>query len=363
MRVALTLEQCWHRVPGGTAVAAIRSAGALADRSDIDIVGVAALHARAPDAAWTPPVPVRHLPLPRPALYEAWHRIRRPRVERATGAIDLIHATSFAIPPRSVPLVVTIHDLAFLAYPQHFTKRGLSFFHTGLELAKDVADVVVCPSRSTLESCAEAGFARDRLRVVPLAADTHRARQEEIRRVRRAYRLGRDYVLWTGTVEPRKNLRALIEAWQGVGVGLDLVLVGPRGWQEDLRPLLAATDRVKPLGFVPVADLAPLYAGARAFCYPSLMEGFGLPVLEAMAQGTPVVTSRGTATEEIAAGTSILVDPRHPSSIAAGLERVIEDEALAERLGQAGAERARGYSWDQTAARLIEIYREVRALR
>src|SRR3990170_2089403 len=121
MRVAMTLEQSWHRVPGGTAVAALELARSLTQGDGLELVGVAAKHAREPDAAWRPPVPVAHLPLPRLALYEAWHRLRRPRVERATGPVDIVHATTFAIPPRSAPLVVTIHDLAFLTYPGFFT--------------------------------------------------------------------------------------------------------------------------------------------------------------------------------------------------------------------------------------------------
>jgi hypothetical protein len=140
MRVAMTLEQCWHRVPGGTAVAALELARALTQGDGLELVGVAAKHAREPDAAWRPPVPVAHLPLPRLALYEAWHRLRRPRVERATGAVDVIHATAMPVPPRSVPLVLTMHDLAFLKDPAHFTRRGNSFFRRDLAIALKDAD-------------------------------------------------------------------------------------------------------------------------------------------------------------------------------------------------------------------------------
>jgi glycosyltransferase involved in cell wall biosynthesis len=118
---------------------------------------------------------------------------------------------------------------------------------------------------------------------------------------------------------------------------------------------------VRFLGFVPALDLGPLYAGASAFCFPSLLEGFGFPVLEAMAQGTPVVTSRGTSTEELADGAGVLVDPLEPASIAAGLEEILSDPGLAARLGAAGRRKAAEYTWARTADLVARAYREVSA--
>lgn len=358
LRVAMTLEQCWHRVPGGTAVAAIEGARALG--KFVDVVGVSARHREAPSAPWTPPVPVESLPLPRAALYESWHRLRRPRVEMATGRVDVVHATTLAIPPRSAPLIVTIHDLAFLTYPEHFTRRGLRFFTKGLELARRDADLVLCSSTATLEECKKNGFPTDRLRHVPLGVRVEPASEKESEQARVRYGLTRPYVMWTGTVEPRKNLRGLVEAFLSLDSELDLVLVGPRGWNEDVDRIVSGrTEHIKPLGFVPGADLAALYAGAEVFCYPSLMEGFGFPVLEAMAQSTPVVTSRGTSTEELAGDDAILVDPHDPTSIADGLTQVLSDGDLAARLATAGPKRAATFSWDRNARATADAYREV----
>ena len=147
----MTLEQCWHAVPGGTASSVLETLNAFQAEGDtgVDIVGVAARHNAPPPAPWTPPVPVAHLRLPRIALYEAWHGLRRPRVQSATGPVDVVHATTLAIPPRSAPLVVTVHDLAFLHAPEHFTRHGMRFFRRGLTLARRDADLVLCPSRST----------------------------------------------------------------------------------------------------------------------------------------------------------------------------------------------------------------------
>jgi len=359
--VALTLEQCWHDVPGGTAVAAVGMAAALARRADLHVVGVAARHASPPPPDWIPPVAVRHLPFPRLFLYEAWHRFRWPAVQRATGKVDLIHATSIAIPPRSAPLVVTIHDLLFLKEPKHFTARGLSFFKRGLKLAMQDADLVLCSSRATRDHCLEVGFNEERLRLVPLGIDEQPATATDVARVRERFGLTRRYVMWTGTIEPRKNLRGLLSAWRTLDRDdVDLVLVGPKGWREDLDELARnKSSTIKILGFVPRAHLNALYAGAEVFCFPSFREGFGFPVLEAMVQGTPVVTSAGTSTEEIAAGAAELIDPHDASSIADAVARILDDSQLATRLKDAGIQRAASYSWDATGQRVAAAYEEL----
>jgi glycosyltransferase involved in cell wall biosynthesis len=360
VRVAMTFEQCWHRIPGGTAVATLELARALVRLDGLELIGVAARHAHEPVATWRPPVQVTRLPLPRVALYEAWHRLRRPAVERWTGSIDLIHATAMPVPPRSAPLVLTVHDLAFLKDATHFTRRGNSFFRKGLELALSDADLVLCPSMATMNDCMEAGFGEERLRFVPHGVVIQSVDDREIERVRSQHELKRDYVLWTGTVEPRKNLPGLLRAWAQLEANADLVLVGPQGWNEDLdKHIGAERDRVKVLGFLPQRDLAPIYAGASVFCYPSFTEGFGLPVLEAMAQGTPVVTSSGTSTAEIAEGAGLLVNPKDASSISDAIGRILNDNELAAQLARKGRERAETYSWAKSAETTLAAYREV----
>jgi glycosyltransferase involved in cell wall biosynthesis len=352
LRIAYTLEQCWHRVPGGTAVAALELARELRRRPQVELAGVAAAHRAPPADPWRPPIPTRHLPVPRIVLYEAWHRLRRPRVEHATGRVDAIHATGLAVPPRSVPIVMTIHDLSFLAYPEHFSRPGRRFFRRSLELARRDADLVLCSSRATFEHCAAVGFDRGRLRHVPLGVSVEPAGDGDVARVRERYGLAAPYVLWTGTLEPRKNLPGLLRAFEAVDRDVELVLVGPRGWNEDVH----VSPRTRVLGFVPGDDLRALYAGASAFCFPSLMEGFGFPVLEAMAQGTPVVTSRGTSTEELAGDAGVLVDPRDHEAIAAGLAQALADDG---RLAEAGRRRAAEFTWARTADLVLGAYREV----
>ena len=350
----MTLEQCWHRVPGGTASSVLGLADALDDRADVELVGVAARHDAPPaDPVHRPSVAVGHLPLPRLALYESWHLLRWPPVERATGPVDVVHATTAAIPPSSrSPLVVTVHDLAFVASPGGFTRHGRRFLRRGLSLARRHARVVVVPSEATAQECRAAGFDDRRLRVVPWGHEAKPATPADVERVRAALGLPARYVLFVGTVEPRKNLARLARAWRrSVGPDVPLVLVGPAGWGEGA----PTGDGVVRAGFVPDADRDALYAGAAAVAYPSLREGFGLPVLEAMAQGAPVLTSSGTATAEVAGDAAVLVDPLDETAMAEALSALVADPG---DLGARARARAATFTWARCAEGYVAAYEE-----
>ncbi|HLT70170.1 MAG TPA: glycosyltransferase family 1 protein [Acidimicrobiales bacterium] len=362
MRVAVVIEQCWHRVPGGTARAALEQVAAVAAAGGVDQVGVAARHRRPPAPAWRPTIPVRHLPLPRLALYRSWHRWRWPPVERATGPVDVVHATGYAVPPRRAPLVVTLHDLAWRRDPSMFTPNGVRFFESGLRCVIDDADLVLCSSRATMADCRDAGVDPGRLRHVPLGMRTVEVADADVEAVRHRYGIEGRYVLSVSTLEPRKNLRRLVEAFARLPHrDVQLVVVGPEGWGDALGDAAARLgDRVRLTGFVPEADLAPLYRGASVMCYPSLWEGYGLPVAEAMGAGAPVVTSAGTATEELVeGGAGLAVDPTDVDAIAGALAAVLDDDDLADRLRAAGRARAAERTWEVTAARTVAAYREV----
>jgi glycosyltransferase involved in cell wall biosynthesis len=325
------------------------------------MIGVAARHSDPPMPAFVPTVEVRHMHLPRTALYESWHGLRWPSVSRATGPVDVIHATGMAIPPRDAPLVVTVHDLAFVHHPEHATRHGLRFFRRSLELTRRHADLILCPSDATRRDCLAQGLEPHRLWVVPWGVDARRPSEAEIAASRTRHGLGQPYVLAVGTIEPRKNLGALLDAFARLDrPGLELVLVGPTGWNEDLGPRIERLgDRVRSLGFVPHDELAPLYGGAEAFCYPSLLEGFGMPVLEAQAAGAPVITSAGTATAEAAGDAAILVDPREIGEIAEALERLLDDASLRADLRARGLARAATFTWERTADLTLAAYRQV----
>lgn len=332
--------------------------GAVAARGDWDVVGVAAAHRHPPAPSVAPTVPVCHLALGRRVLYEAWHRFRRPLIQRRTGPVDIVHATGGAIPPPGdAALVVTIHDLAPLTRPEWFTPHGVRFMSRAFELARAEADMVIVPSEATARDCRDRGVGDDRLRVVPWGVEPRLMTDSARAEVRARYRLPGEFALWVGTAEPRKNLDGLVNAVARVETALPLVLAGPRGWNLELDDLLdRAPSTVRHLGEVAEADLGVLYDLATVFVYPSLMEGYGMPVLEAMAQGTAVVTSAGTATEEVVGPAAVLVDPGDVDALAEAIDRVVGDEALRRSLAAAGRARAASLTWPKTGAGTVAAY-------
>jgi len=270
----------------------------------------------------------------------AWYPHVLPH--RAHGA-DVLHCPTYRGPVRSrVPVVVTVHDLAVFRHPEAFPPWTRTYSRVVVPSVLRAARIVAAVSEFTageLETVLR--VPRERIRVVPNAADatfTEAGPREE-----------GDYVLAVGTLEPRKNLARTIAAAQRLGV--ELRVAGARGWGG----VEARGDGVRWEGEVGDEQLARLYRGALCVVYPSLYEGFGIPVLEAMACGAPVVTSRGGATEEVAGGAAVLVDPHDVSSIAAGIEEAI---ARRDELRAAGLRRTSAYSWDASARLLVQAYED-----
>ena len=353
MRVAYTLEQCWHRVPGGTGISAIEVAKELTQIEGLDLVGVAGRHRRPPTEGFLPPVKVAGLPLGGAALYEMWTRFNWPKVESVIDDVDIVHATSIIPAATDRPLVVTVHDLAFIRHPEFFTAHGNKVFARSMRILQDRASLLLCSSMNTYRDCLYAGFEEWRLRHVPLGVTTHVITDVDRARVRDAYSLPDEFVLFVGTLEPRKNLARLVEALASMDDAPPLVVVGMEGWG-DAAPLTGHDVRFT--GFVPSDDLPALYNLCSVFAFPSIMEGFGLPVIEAMAHGAPVVTSRGTSTDEVAGGAAVLVDPLDVSSIAAGIR-----EAMASRdaWSSRSLDRAAQVPWSETARLTIAAYSEL----
>jgi len=352
VRVAYTLEQCWHAVPGGTAVAAIEVARRLVGTRGVDLHAVAGRHRTPATKGFEPPVPVATLPVGRPLLYETWLRFGWPKVESVVD-VDVVHSTTLIPAATRLPHVVTIHDLAFLRHPEFFTDRGNRNFRRSLAIVRDTTRLVLCSSRATMDDCRDAGIDSARLRHVPLGVGAGPVTDADRARVAATYELPPRFVLFVGTLEPRKNLARLVAALASMRGAPPLVVAGMEGWGDAVP---AHAHDVRFLGFVPQHNLGAIYEAATVFAFPSVWEGYGLPVIEAMAHGAPVVTSRGTSTEEVAGGGAVLVDPLDVDSIAAGIERALADR---DALVAAGRRRAAECTWEATAAATVAAYAEV----
>ena len=263
---------------------------------------------------------------------------------RGARGADVLHCPTYRGPVRAgrVPVVVTVHDVAVFHHPEVFPPWTRMYSRRVVPRVLRAAHRIIAVSEFTageLETVLR--VPRDKVRVVPNAVDAVF--------VADGPRADGDYVLAVGTLEPRKNLVRAIEATRQLGV--ELRVVGASGWGG----VAASGEGVSWLGEVDDEELARLYRGALCLVYPSLYEGFGIPVLEAMACGTAVVTSEGGATAEVAGGAAVLVDPLDIAAIAAGIEQAIGRRG---ELGPQGLERARAFSWDESARRTLDLYRE-----
>lgn len=277
VRVAMVVEQMWQPVPGGSGTYITNLAHSLRAQG-VKVAGIAARRSHndpGSSAVGLETMPVRYANLPRPALYESWNRLHSPLAEAILPASDLVHATTWAIPPTRKPLVVTVHDLAFLRNPEHFTKRGNSYFRKSLQRTIKEAQAVIVPSQATADDCYEAGIDSELVHVIPHGVSVQEVSASQIDLFRTAYGLSRPYVLWTGTREPRKNLPGLLHAFSRIAgefPQLDLVLVGPSGWGDDAveRQLIQAigTSRVHVLGHLAQDTLQQAYAGRAPLCSP-----------------------------------------------------------------------------------------------
>ncbi len=310
----------------------------------------------------------RPIPCDDRLLKGLWLTIGRPTIETLMGDVDVFHATNIDfVPSKRAKRVVTIHDVSFLSHPWYFPAKDRWLHRRALLRSLREADRIIAVSEETAKQLQlRLGILSGRITVVPEApADPFTPAPDLYdRQLRACHGIANPYFLFAGTLEPRKGVPRLLDAFLGArrgrSVGQDLVLVGRMGWlahadKEALR-VAEASGFVKYLGYVTDAVLAGLMRGADAFVYPSSIEGFGLPVVEAMACGAPVITSSTGALGELADGAAITVDPSDNAGLRDALVAIGNDADLRSRLRGLGSVRASSYSWDRTAKETLAVY-------
>ena len=339
-----------HYTTGGTGVYTRRLVQALAALPDIaadELIFMEAARASQPLAPGT-----KRARLVTPS-HHRWEQALLP-LELLPRRLDVLHSPDY-VPPfvRNCRCVITVHDLAFLRWPELLTPARRAYFNRHIKRAVHSADAIIAVSQATKRDLIELLDApAAKVQVVYEAAGF----DPEPELLHQAEGLPPDYVLFAGTFEPRKNLPRLIEAFAAVrakGYTGKLLLAGSPGWLAE--PVLAAVERHSE--YVLTRPFDPrLYHGARVLAFPSLYEGFGLPLLEAMSHGVPVLTSNVSSLPEVAGDAALLVDPLDVEAIAGGLQRLLEDAELAGDLRRKGLARAAEFSWTRAASETLDVY-------
>jgi glycosyltransferase involved in cell wall biosynthesis len=306
-------------------------------------------------------------PTARPIARIVWEQLVQPLVA-ARERLDLLHGLAFVAPlMRSCSTVVTVHDLSFALFPEFFRGANAAYLRLFTRISCRRAARIIAVSENTRADVMRLyGAPGERVEVIPHGVDPafHPRPAAEVAEFRRARALPERFVLFVGTLEPRKNLVKLIEAFSNLPVSnLKLVLVGGKGWYYD--QIFAAVerlnlkDRVIWAGYVPNGDLPMWYNAADVFAFPSRYEGFGMPVLEAMACGAPTVTSTTSSLPEVAGDAALTVPPDDVGALADALHRALEDAELRQELRAKGIARAARFTWEEAARRTAVVYRQM----
>lgn len=283
-------------------------------------------------------------------------------------ATDVFHATRILNPPRRARLTATIHDLTCWLLPDTHLPANVIFEKRYAETIWKRADGLIAVSENSRNDAVRLlGIPQEKIQVIyPGVPETYFSiDQGEVQRVRARFRLERPYLLYVGTVEPRKNVDLLLDAYSDLAGSIsgefDLVIAGSHGWasQATMSRLKSPPANVRYLGYVPEGDLPALFAGATAFVYPSLYEGFGFPVAQAMAAGVPVITSGVSSLPEITGGAAVLIDPRSRLELRDAMANLLTSPSRLADLRESGRTQARKFSWPTSAAQSLDFFARV----
>jgi alpha-1,3-rhamnosyl/mannosyltransferase len=287
-----------------------------------------------------------------------------PVLDRAAHGADIFHATNLVRrPPRRVKLTTTVHDMTSWLMPELHPSANRRADASLAELMRK-ADGIIAVSESTKQDVVRAlGIAEEKITVIHsgIAEEFFSVDAKAVDAVRAKFGLSKPFALYVGTIEPRKNLDRLLEAWESLPAltreEFDLVLAGPIGWASEATAARVRSHRY--LGYVAEADLAPLTAAATIFAYPSLYEGFGFPVVQAMAAGVPVLTSCVSSLPEVAGDAALLVDPKSVAEIRDGLARLLGSSELRTELAARGRQRSAQFQWQVCAGKSWQFWEDL----
>jgi glycosyltransferase involved in cell wall biosynthesis len=318
----------------------------------------------------TPQTHFHAAPLNERWLYRLWYRLRLPLpVQWATGRLDLFHSPDFVLPPvrAGIPTLLTVHDLSFLHYPQTFPEKLVAYLQKVVPWSVERATHVLADSQATKDDLLQM-WQVPAAKVTVLYSGVHGRFQpvtahQHLAAMRRKYHLGAaPYILAVGTVQPRKNYQMLIQAFAPIAAQYphQLVFCGGKGWlyAEVLAEVArqGLDGRVHFIGFVDDDDLPSLYSDAALFVFPSLYEGFGLPILEAMACGVPVISSAASSLPEVVGPAGRLLSPHDARKWTATMLSLLADPQKRSHMVGAGFQQARRFTWQRSAKQLLEIY-------
>ncbi len=288
-----------------------------------------------------------------------WNRMHAVSIESLIGNVDVFHSSDWTEPRSSAPKVTTIHDVTVYKFPEEQNPKIIATQKRKLAWVKKESAAVIADSESTKKDIIEIlKMPEEKIRVIYLGVEEQFKPQplKTINEVKSKFGIKKEYILCVGTREPRKNLDRVIKAFKELNMkNYQLVIAGNAGWGKDIIP----DKNVILAGFVNDLTLAALYSGAGCFVYPSLYEGFGLPILEAMACGAPVVTSNQGSLKELA-GPAIIADPYDVESISTGIEETIKlSGTQRQKLTNTGIEHVSRFTWEKTARQTLEVYQSV----
>lgn len=312
----------------------------------------------------------RHFKFPPLLLEQIWNRFHVFPIENLIGPLNIYHSSDWLEPPSKANKVTTIHDLSILKYPDSFTRRNghdiVENQKRKLYWSKKETKIFIAVSENTKQDIIDLlEIKKEQIRVIYEASDPfyfHPIDNIKKSTILNKYGLSNPFLLLVGTREPRKNLAMAIKAYKLISQQqpqLQLVVAGKYGWGKDLDSSSTFGGTVKLLGYVPKEDLNYLYHEAECFIYPSLYEGFGLPILDAMSAGCPVVASNRSSIPEIVKDAGVLIDPDSAENIANGVLQALSNK---QTLRSMGLKRAREFTWEKTALQTLKIYQEANTL-